>query len=417
MFEMVLPRGRFSPAVVLSIGLTLLRVPLSAQDAELRVGVGLHAIGLATRVAPALAGETMTATYLTQPMVFGHVAGGHGRFMATLNLEGLTLKDGELAPGNAGEGWVDKRHPHTWLHEMVVTATTRLAGVDVSVTGGRGFAPFGTDDPMVRPFVRYPANHHWSQILERWLLIGAVRRGRLTVEAGIFNGAEPGGPDDLGNFDRFADSWSVRATVRPRAWLELQGGYAFVESPEHAGGFGLDQRKWNTAARIQRTICERRRIYALVEWGETHEYVDDLKLFIFTTVLAESAFGLDDWTFALRYERTTRPEEERLLDPFRVVRPHTDENIIGATRWNTVTASAGHTFAVRGIGFAPFVEAGRSTVGEIAGGLFDPAALYGGTTLWSVSLGVRLRAGARHERMGRYGVAMPAAADAAAHNH
>jgi hypothetical protein len=403
-------------ACLSAVALIVASTTASAQDAQLRAGMGVHAVGMMTHVSPALAGASMTETYLTQPMVMAHVAGGHGRFMTTLNLEGLTLQDGELAPGNAGEGWVDKRHPHTWLHEAILTATTRVIGFDISVTGGRGFAPFGTDDPMVRPFIRYPANHHWSQILERWLLIGAVRRGVITVEAGVFNGTEPTGPDDLGHFDRFGDSWSARATVRPRPWLELQGSYAFVESPEHTGGFGLDQRKWNAAARFERTLA-RGRIYGLVEWGETHEYVDELKLFIFTTVLAEAALGHGDWTVALRYERTTRPEEERLLDPFRVVRPHTDENIIGATRWNTVTARAGRAFSLRGMSLEPFLEAGPSTVDEVAGGIFDPVALYGGTTLWSVSLGVRLAAGARHDRMGRYGVALAPSNGMAGHTH
>jgi hypothetical protein len=403
-----------APAATLPILLSFLTLPL---EADLRLMAGVHAVGLATRVMPALAGDAFTEAYLTQPVLLLHVAGGHGTFMASVNLEGLTLRDGELAPGNAGEGWVDKRHPHTWLHELVLTAATRAAGLDVSFTGGRGFAPFGTDDPMVRPFVKYPANHHWSQILERWVAIAALRRGVVTVEAGVFGGAEPDGPDDLGGFDRFADSWAARATLRPRTGLELQGSYAYVESPEYKGGFGLDQRKWNTSARLERGLGGANRIYALVEWGETHEYVDDLKLFIFTTVLAESTLRLNHWTLALRYERTTRPEEERLLDPFRVVRPHTDENIIGATRWNTVTANAGYAFSVRAIRLEPFAEAGASTVREIAGGLFDPAALYGGTTLWSVSLGVRLRAGAQHTRMGRYGVALPAADGAPGHVH
>ena len=57
----------------------------------------------------------------------------------------------------------------------------------VSLSIGKGFAPFGTDDPMVRPFVRYPVNHHLSQILERGVAIAA---GRAMPRPAIPAGAE-----------------------------------------------------------------------------------------------------------------------------------------------------------------------------------------------------------------------------------
>jgi hypothetical protein len=58
-----------------------------------------------------------------QPVVMLH-AGAFGRLRLTgvLNLEGLTIPQGELAPGNWGEGFVDRRHPHTYLHELILTA-------------------------------------------------------------------------------------------------------------------------------------------------------------------------------------------------------------------------------------------------------------------------------------------------------
>jgi hypothetical protein len=383
-----------------------------------RLGGGLYAIGLLSHVDPTIGGEALTRTYLTQPMLMGHLEAGAVRAVATLNLEGLTLRDGELAPGNAGESWVDKRHPHTYLHELVASLqTTRAQGTNASLSLGRGFAPFGTDDPMVRPFVRYPDNHHWSQILERWVAIVALRREPFTLEAGAFNGDEPRGPDDLGQLDRFADSWAARATLRPRPGLELQGSYAFVNSPEHIEGFGLDQRKFNVSARLQRDIDTSTSMEALVEWAETYEYSEERQLFVFTTVLAEAALAPRPWRFALRLERTTRPEEERLLDPFRSTRPHTDENIIGATRWNTVTARAGYSFSVRAVGFEPFVEAGFATVTEIAGGLFSPRDFYGDTHFRSLAFGVRIQAGSQHARMGRYGAAQAAGGNGHAHDH
>jgi hypothetical protein len=41
---------------------------------------------------------------------------------------------------------------------------------------------------MVRPFLRYPVNHHLAQILERAVAIAAVRAGPLLAEAGLFTG-------------------------------------------------------------------------------------------------------------------------------------------------------------------------------------------------------------------------------------
>ena len=45
---------------------------------------------------------------------------------AMLNLEGATIPEGELAPGNWGEGFVDRRHPHTYVHELMLTADDLL---------------------------------------------------------------------------------------------------------------------------------------------------------------------------------------------------------------------------------------------------------------------------------------------------
>ena len=91
------------------------------------------------------------------------------------------MPEGELAPGMWGEGFVDRRHPHTYLHELVLAADDLLGAADgatrISLSAGKGFAPFGTDDPMVRPFLRYPVNHHLAQILERAVAI-AARAGR-----------------------------------------------------------------------------------------------------------------------------------------------------------------------------------------------------------------------------------------------
>src|SRR4051794_11898714 len=82
-----------------------------------------QAIPLVTRAQPTAEGQTLTEGALTQPvlMLIGSY-GPHLAFNTTLNLEGLTLKRGELNTGALGEGYVDRRHPHTYLHELVASA-------------------------------------------------------------------------------------------------------------------------------------------------------------------------------------------------------------------------------------------------------------------------------------------------------
>src|SRR3712207_1335245 len=70
----------------------------SARDP--RLALGAQAIGLVTRVSPALFGRTMTEGYLTQPMVMARARtrGGLVSALVTLDFEGATLERGELTP-------------------------------------------------------------------------------------------------------------------------------------------------------------------------------------------------------------------------------------------------------------------------------------------------------------------------------
>lgn len=367
------------------------------------------AIGLLTHATPAVFGEDRTEIYLTQPILAGHLPLGRRVVLAgMLNLEGLTLRRGELNAGIWGEGYVDRRHPHTYLHEAV--ATLRLldrSGAAVSLTAGRGFAPFGTDDPMSRPFVKFPINHHLAQILEREVAIGAARVGPVILEGGLFNGEEPTGPGDLPSLDALADSWAARLTLLPVAGVEVQGSRAFVRSPEFPGGFGFDQRKWSASARAERALGAAGSGYALVEWARTVDESRGRELFRFVTVLAEGAVRRGAGEVALRYERTTRPDEERLLDPFRSARPHADTHILGVTRWNLVSLHAERAVHLSPrLGVRPFAEVTHARATPlILPTVFVPEEFYGSDRMWSLSAGVRLTAGAPHGRMGRYGAA------------
>lgn len=379
------------------------------ETVGLRLHFGAHAVGLITHTTPAIQGRSLTEGYLTQPGIMVQAAVGAFELNGMVNLEGLTLKRGELNHGVWGEGYVDRRHPHTYLHEAMLTWSPRMFGTDFSLSAGRGFVPFGTDDPMVRHFVKYPSNHHLAQILERLVVMGAVRRGPLILEGGIFNGDEPLAPSDMGSFDRFGDSWSVRGTVLPREWMELSASYADVISPEQPFGGGLDHKAWNLAARVSRASGGRG-VYGLIEAGRAAEFSNDLEIFELNTLLAEAAYRVNDWQVAARFERSDRPEEERLFDLFRSVRPATDNSIKGTTKWTTASLQASRALSIGAFRVEPLVEMARLWADpNEKPAIFDPLNLYGSARLWSFSAGIRSSIGMWHKRMGRYGVALPAA--------
>ncbi|MES2178726.1 MAG: hypothetical protein V4550_12775 [Gemmatimonadota bacterium] len=404
----------------LVIALPLFAPALSAQhaghdmstmiaDSGMRRHLMVQAIPLVTRADPSAGGIARTEFTLTQLFAMGRLAFWQGRASldATLNAEGITMPDGELNTGAHGEGFVDKRHPHTYVHELMGTARGSAGALSWSAAAGRGFAPFGTDDPMMRPFAKYPINHHLSQILERGTLIGAARAGPVIVEAGTFGGDEPTHPSSLPAMSRLGDSWSLRGTILPRAGTEVQASYARVASPEQVAGFGLDQRKSSASARM---TSRSGRLYVLGEWSRTIErdHGRQLDVFQYDSHLVEASAAPGQFTIALRLEQTERPEEERLADAFRTPRPSSDLSINGITRWRVAT---GHidapsvTYAT--VSGLPFVEIARLAASpRTPNSLVTPQRLYGTSSFWMVTVGLRLRAGTAHSRMGRYGVAL-----------
>ncbi len=364
---------------------------------------GASAILLGTIASPGIANRTLAEGYLTQPMVMAMLASNGGHFVAdlTLNFEGATLKRGELNAGVHGEGYVDRRHPHTLLHELVGTGLFTAGPAKFSVTAGKGFVPFGTDDPMSRPLVKYPVNHHISQILERAFVAGAIAGGPLVLESSFFNGDEPTGPYDLPNYDRIGDSWSARVTARAKGF-EAQSSYAKVMSPEHETG-GLNQHKWSASARY-----ENHGRYALAEWARTREGVGNETSFIFRSILAEGSIDIGKVTLAARGERSERPEHERGLNAFRTPQPHSDLSIIGRTRWDILTGSIAAALpSYRKLHFSSFIEVSTQKPKSLTNpSAFIPEDFYGASRLWSFSFGARVGVGMKHSRMGRYGVAV-----------
>jgi hypothetical protein len=375
-----------------------------AQHAQLEIGA--QANGLVTRESPAIAGRDLTEGYLTQPLVMAQLGLWNGALAlkGTIDFEGLTLKRGELNGGIVGEGYIDRRHPHTYLHELVAMAKHEFGGTALSLTAGKGFAPFGTDDPMSRPFEKYPINHHLAQILERAVTIGAVRAGPLIVEGGLFNGDEPESAGDNPNHARYWDSWSKRATFLPFSQGEIQASYARVKSPEVAAGDGADQRKQSASIRLEDAQHSG---YALLEWAHTGEYVDGTKTHGFTSILGETWAKYEAVSGAIRLERTQRPDEARLSDPFRTASPASGQSLLGRSRWTILTARAAASLqAFAGLSLEPFAEVARIHVAEDqAPAAFDPRQFYGSNRIWSVSVGAKLSFGMPHMRMGRYGAA------------
>jgi hypothetical protein len=357
-------------------------------------------------------GGGLTEARLVQPilMAVGHGFGNKLSFTATLDLEGATMKDGELTPGAWGEGYVDRRHPHTTVHELNVTVNDLLGGLDgagrLSVTIGKGFVPFGSDDPMSRPFEGYPVNHHLSQLLERAIGVVQYDVGPATVEGALLNGDEPTQPSDWpliryeGKF-RFGDSWSARATVRPAHNLELQGSLAHVHSPESRPGAGPDADKMSVSARWDEMTVTGER-YALVEYARTSELSG---FFVYHTFLAEGLVSHGRVRASFRFERTERPEELRLVDPFRTQRPSPDNSFLGISRWSLQTLHLAYdlTRSQRKLVIQPFAEGTAGSVAPVGGGVFDPVALYGTNQVRALSIGVMVGWGMRGHRMGRYG--------------
>src|SRR5216684_1442889 len=336
-----------------------------------------QAIPVLTRTNAVPGGTATTEARLVQPvlMLQAGALADRVRLDAMADAEGWTIPNGELTTGAYGEGYYDRRHPHTYIHELMITLPDVLRDLGwparVALAAGKGFAPFGTDDPMSRPPMLYPVNHHLSQVLERAVVVAAVRTARdhVTIEGGIFNGDEPEYPSQWPNWSRFGDSWAVRLTVTPAADVEWQGSRAHVHSPEQRPGAGTDAEKWSTSLRV------------------------------------EGAWRVARHRPYVRLERTERPEEERVADnQFRSARPHLDNSIVGTTRWTIGTLGYGYVVpaASQRLRLQPSIELAIAGVTRVSNGLFDPAVFYGRRRFYSLSFGVRMDWGMAGHRMGHY---------------
>lgn len=394
-------QGLLRVAGRLAFGSCLGLAPVAAQAPV--VALQGHLLIHGTGLRPTPDRGTGREIYLSQPGLLVTVAPATGLgARVTLNGEGLTLGRGELTPGAWGEGYIDRRHPHTLVHEAVLWAWARpnCAGIPCGLGffAGKGFVPFGSDDPMSRPVAAYPVNHHLAQILERAVAVAQAAVGPLLLEAAVFNGDEPETPWQWPRVSRFGDSYAVRLTLSPRRGLELSGSLADVASPESRPGTGPSQKKRHLGARLEHVLGNVA-VYALAEWARTSELV-----FRYQSRLLETEFTLGPHRVAWRAEGSDRPEEER-LSAYRALRPHPDNSIIGITRWTLHTLGYRYRHPAGRAGIEPFVEATLGSVRETAGGVFNVGARYGQSGVRRVSIGARLTWRLTDHRMGRYGLA------------
>ena len=101
------------------MGIVLLGGGAEALAAQSGFGITPMAQGIVTvdQVHETPGGGPLTEAHVVQPvlMAIGHGFGQLLQFTATLDLEGLTMPGGELAPGDWGEGFIDRRHPMSML--------------------------------------------------------------------------------------------------------------------------------------------------------------------------------------------------------------------------------------------------------------------------------------------------------------
>ena len=354
-----------------------------------------------------------TEWYLTQPALMANLESPSRRLVlrTTLNFEGVTLGSGELTYGGWGEGFIDKRHPHTLLHEAMLSWNLRdVAGGGLSLSAGKGFAPYGTDDPMSRPGLKYPTNHHLSQVLERWTVNAVWRLAGWSLEAGVFGGTEPEGPYDFSNIRGFGNSWSGRLTRRwtSGAATEWEASVSRARVTESHGGHEETSSLSNAALRRSGPAGPGT-LYGLAEASRSDPEALHGDSEGYFSLLAEMRYDANRHQPYLRLEYATRPEYARMgpagSDDF--FRYDHGAHATGATRWLIATAAYARQLSSYPASLRPFLEVQYHRVrferGDVPRGGFPGA----NSSFWVMSVGARLFLGGGPMRMGSYGVLDP----------
>jgi hypothetical protein len=432
--DVMRPPGRpgrgFRPlALAVIVGVTMAAPGRSPAQVSSVLRWGARGTLTATRVEPRPGGDGRTEFQFERPMLTlnGGSRGGHVRFSAAISLDRLTTSNGVPTVGAWGDGWYDRAHPHDYLHEAVVSFIGDVGPGgrrgSISLSAGKGMAPFGSDPTMMRPALRAPVNEHWTQIMDRWLVVLGMRFGRVGFEGGVFDSGSDRVPTPIsadtsahpgdGCFtcdDHRGVSHSARLTLWPGGGVELRASAGVLTGGgHHSGSAAGRENQWHLTGRWDRAIGGSNRIMLL---GEFQRNRGDRS---FGTFLAEGQWEASHrHRLYYRFERTDRPEGPRTADGYRSA-PDTLGAPPGITRWTVHTAGYRLALPLGTIELAPVVEASVGRVRSVGTPPVDLALLYGRRTIWSVVAGLRVAFGRGHV-MGRYGALAEPVLPAAPHH-
>jgi hypothetical protein len=124
----------------------------------------------------------------------------------------------------------------------------------------------------------------------------------------------------------------------------------------------------------------------------------------FFSVLAEARYDDGARQPYARVEYATRPEYDRegLAGTDDFFRYEHDEDPVGRTRWLILTAAYAHQLTPNPWSLRPFAEVQYHHVDADRGS--SASQIFGGSSFWALSIGVRVLFGGDPMRMGTYGV-------------
>ena len=244
---------------------------------------------------------------------------------------------------------------------------------------------------MPRPGLKYPTNHHLSQVLERWTVNGIWRLAGWSLEAGVFGGTEPEGPYDFSNIRGSPDSWSGRLA---RRWTQGAGSATEWEASVSHARVTESHHGHEETSRLLNAALRRSGpagpgiLYGLAEASRSDP--EDAEGYF--SLLAEMRYDANRHQPYLRLEYATRPEYARMgpdgSDGF--FRYDHDGHATAATRWLIATAAYARQLSSHPVSLRPFLEVqyhrARAERGNLPRGEFPGTA----SSFWVLSLGARL---------------------------
>ena len=231
---------------------------LASAQSSPWIRLGANGVAALTAADPVPGGQSLAEVRLVQPAVMVHAGACSDRlrFLGHAQSRGRSrFADGELTPGAWGEGFIDRRHPHTYRPRADPRADDLLGRADGATRlsldrreGVRAVRHRRPDDPAGAPLPGQspPGPDPGAGGGDR----GVLRAGLIVSRPACSTATSPSSPD------QWPQSSAGSATrgpgdspACPVRGLELQASYAHVHSPEHRPGAGTDQQKWSVSGR------------------------------------------------------------------------------------------------------------------------------------------------------------------------